>query len=365
MIINGITFVSGQPVNCRIKGRKISGVIHVSSEQERAWICHNIESFCGNASPNMWGYPFSWIFRFSDGEFTDDVSDIEPVQIDEIEWKATSMPQEFRYVLEQIMTTRELQIAFNTKLTPFENFDVVEKSDKAGFIVLKGSCETDNGNFAKKVEIKLSRYLKKISDSYVKFMKQHNKDVQPLFSDPVIESIYNKLVAYSNGELLKLRLLSGTDINYGYKSDNYAKQIGTISKSCMSNKIDFLDIYRNNENCKLAVLESGSGVEARCLVWEEGDVTYFDRIYYTYDWIAKSLEKKLTDMGFANIKSKTLTKITLSNWNFEYYPYIDSFRFQLKGTNDFYQTTDLNNLPKGEYRVYCQTGGSFANHEVR
>lgn len=133
----------------------------------------------------------------------------------------------------------------------------------------------------------------------------------------------------------------------------------------MSNKIDFLDIYRNNENCKLAVLESGSGVEARCLVWEEGDVTYFDRIYYTYDWIAKSLEKKLTDMGFANIKSKTLTKITLSNWNFEYYPYIDSFRFQLKGTNDFYQTTDLNNLPKGEYRVYCQTGGSFANHEVR
>lgn len=365
MVINGINFQSGQPVKCKIKGVSITGKIHIAGEEGRAWICHPNSSLSGNESPNLWGFPYSWIFRYRDGELSDDVSDIVAIEIDGIQWKVTTMSQEFTFLLQQLFSSRELQIAFNTVLEPFENFNEVQMSDKPGFLLLKGFAKTENGVFPKKVEIKLSRYLKKISDSYVSFLAKKDKVAEAVFTEPVIESIYNKFVAYANGDFLKLRFLSGSEIDYGYNVDNYARNLGTVSKSCMTNKFEFFDIYRQNKNCRLAILESENGVEARCLVWETEEGTYYDRIYSTYDWLADVMQNKLNAMNFKNLCSINLAKITLEHNAFAQYPYIDSFRFQLKGTNDFYKTNDVDLLPKGKYKVYCNTGGTWANHECR
>lgn len=359
--INGLVFTQGHAVNCEIKKTPITGAIYIQN-QTRAWICHNNPEFIGDPAPDRFGFLYSWVFNPE--SLHTDVTNIKYLFSDELEYKSNFIDADIAYIIEQLIDRKKFQTCFYAKLKPFENYTEVLASTKIGYIVLRGSFSNGDRKTFKRVEIKLSRYLKKMSDAYVDFQKSKGKSVQPIFSDAEIEKIHNKFVGISSGEDFKLEFLTGQDIDRGYMSSNYAKQSGTLAKSCMSDKIEFLDIYRKNKNCSLAVLKVADLIDARCLIWEIGDVKYFDRIYYTNDWIVQTMRKKLEDSGYVSITDiEDTIEIILEENDFGKYPYIDTFRYQLEGTNRFFNQL-TNKSSKGLYKCYGSTSGNFSFHEI-
>ena len=134
----------------------------------------------------------------------------------------------------------------------------------------------------------------------------------------------------------------------------------------MNDDFEFLEIYKANSCCKLAILKSKSGIEARCFVWQIEDKYYFDRIYSTLDWIETYMKQVLIAEGIIELRSLPFLKITLSKKSFSSFPYIDSFRFHHRGTNDFYYIGDesTSRLPKGNYRVFNRTDGSYSTTNI-
>ena len=359
--INGTTTLEhGQSVKCSINDEVVIGAIYILSDR-RAWICHNESSLNGDEAPNRFGFNYSWVFS---PDSHSDVKNLKPM-LNEPQYKDNEIEKDFVYLLEQIIGYEKLQIAFYHSLKPFENYKKVLKSTKPGYILLQGKFDNGDKKTTKNVEIKLSRYLKKMSDAYTEYRKSKGFLLaNPIFTDSDIEQINNKFVGYSTGDNYKLEFLSGDDINFGYTSENYAKRIGTLGKSCMSDRTEFLDIYRKNENCSLAVLKVTNLIDARCLIWEINGTKYYDRIYYTADWICEAMQKKLNEAGCKPVsKLREGTEIILKENEFEAYPYIDTFRYQLQGTNRFFNCI-TNNQPRGIYKCFGATNGAFSLCDV-
>lgn len=116
------------------------------------------------------------------------------------------------------------------------------------------------------------------------YNKKYKKDLK--FSDKEIEDFVNTYKAYYDYETNKkesLKLISGDEIVSCYLESNYNNNSGTLGNSCMRYEdcVDFFDLYTNNKNVSLLILESPSGlVAARALIWTLKDGSKFmDRIY--------------------------------------------------------------------------------------
>lgn len=355
MIIGDNFYITGLPVSCYINSTYIEGAIYVKGD--RCWICHNERDFNGGEAPSRLGFRYSWCFNPSDS--SSDVSRLKPLKDTGSNFKSTSIDEQIRFILEELIAPEKLLNAFFRQIKPFENYTEVLKSSKLGYIILRGAFMNEGKTTYKRVEIKLSRYLKRISDSFVSIKASCGEVVDPIFTDLEIETIYNKFTGILNGDSFKLEFLTGDDIGIGYTSTNYAKQTGTLVKSCMSNKLDYLDIYRKNKNCSLAVLKHTDLISARCLIWKANGIKYFDRIYHTADWIEQAMRKKLLDSGHREIFGiDELVEINLESNEFDYYPYIDTFRYQLEGTNRFFNFLS-DEAPSGIYLAYGSTSGGF------
>lgn len=378
---NGQTFTPGTLVTCVIQDSIINGHIHI--EKNRMWICHDSPKLDGDPSPNKWGHQYSWTFSvLLSGRLSDEVYDLKSlgnlppykeVSFDNRYSKRDS--QTYRW-LSQVLSRHDLVYAFNFKVRPFEEFDNVYASEKPGFIKLSGVVNTKNGKFPKEVEIKLSRYLKKVSDEIYnyQFKNKSESPVYRLFTDSQIEKIYNSFVALQSGSFFKLKIVQGKDINYGYTGSNYTKvNSSTLHKSCMTDQLSFLSLYRQNDNISLAILESENGIEARSLIWESVDGTkYFDRIYYSADWIEKVLADKLKEQGYINVREICENVIVeLKNVNFSEYPYIDSFNHHLidpethKPLNTFIYCQNESIVRHKPFRLYTKVDGSFHKMDRR
>lgn len=370
IIYRGHVFNSGDAVECYITPQYyVQGTIHIHAQGHQAWICHDQPNKSGDRSPELYGHSHSWTFRFINSECcSDDIIDLRP---------STGLPSKqilfdsiLKDYLHSILESNIFSQYFRYKVKPFEDFNQYALSQKPGFIVLSGEVKTRNGIFPKTVEIKFSRYLKQLAVSYKKLFKENKVAEDYSITDSQVEQFYNKFVSIQNGDYFQLEMLSSQDILSGYTSANYNNsKVGTLHKSCMTDKFSYLALYCNNSNCRLAVLKSDKGIEARCLVWtdEEGQ-SYFDRIYYSSDWIENVLEKKMKALNFINVyRTKDIVRIRLENQKFEHYPYLDSFMYQHRKAGcrkHFYATPSTDLLPSGLYRRYQRTGGDWANFRV-
>lgn len=368
MLYNGFVFQSGDKITCYISNSFIEGTIHIYDE--RMWICHDEPKFDGDRSDVLYGHNFSWTFhKISHNRLSDDVTHLMPL-LQYVKSKDVTIDARLNKIFSAIMDRNTVTRTFYFKLKPFEDFCNIEYSDNPGFIILNGTVKTKNGSFKKKVEIKLSRYLKKISDSYCALLKEQNFEPVIIFNDSQIEKIYNSFVAFQSGEYFKLEILRGDEIDKGYIKDNYSSVVtGTIHNSCMSDRIHYLDLYKKNDNVALAVLKSPNGIEARCLLWTlENGQTYYDRIYFSFEWIYNVMIEKLKKMSYLslideNTGDKINARIKIENADFQYYPYLDSFSIYSPETKYLY-CYDMSKLPKGRYRKYQRTDGSFSNFSV-
>jgi hypothetical protein len=214
-------------------------------------------------------------------------------------------------------------------------------------------------------------------------------------SDIQTESFVNNYKSWFDKSNITFEIVEGEEMKRWYLQDNYSlpngEKKGTLWKSCMryKEKMDFLDIYTNNNKIKLLALlinEDGqTKVRARALLWHDvdvlsgksfsGKINIMDRIYYTLDsdvalfkswayekdyipkWEQNAKSHQLFDQKGELIKMKLEFK--LSEYQFDYYPYLDTFPFFAyrdgKLTNDEFN-------PKWQYKL-VQTDGSLYKQE--
>ena len=157
-------------------------------------------------------------------------------------------------------------------------------------------------------------------------------------------------------------LVSGEDIRKWYLDDNYYLVKGTLGNSCMrhSEAQEFFDIYV--ENAKMLITTKHGKLTGRAIVWEiDENTTILDRIYVCYDyleqcfidyakehkWIIRENNSllhtgeeqywKTPDDDYEFAKQIPFT-IKLKN-KYEYYPYVDSFRYL--SSDRLYLTTEM------------------------
>lgn len=358
--IGNFTFYPGQAISCSIEGDFIEGHIHI--EDGRLWICHDNRSHDGDESPERWGHRYSWTFNVTtSGRLSDAVSDLTP--LDGVEFKDFTIDSKLKDTLARFLKTKTIHLLFYSNVKPFEIYNSAQLSDKTGFITLLGASKRPDGTeCTKKTDIKFSRFCKKVSDAL------ENKIFQ---DDQEVEKVYNNFVAIQEGSFYKLEIVSGEDIKRGYTSANYASlSCGTLHKSCMTEKFDFLDIYTKNPNqVQLAILSSPNGIEARCIIWSTSkSEKIFDRVYYTHEWCEKILADKLKEMSYLcvneELSKRYFIDVVLENYEFEKYPYIDNFKFRMDGSNRLHAIDSTSRLEKGRYHIYTATNGSYSNTNI-
>ena len=326
VFLKGIPIKSGYRVSVKIRGDLIiDAKINIGelderrgSDHQQAWICHNNPKHNGSESPDMLGYKYSWQFCINKvtGHFTDNITELNLI-LPNVESKNDVV---IDININRFLTSNSLEkltSLFQFKLGIFDEFQEYISS-KDGFIILK--------NEKKSVEIKLSRFIRQMSFKYDKLVE--GSDISKLeISDSDIESINNKWISYQKSGGIEISFLAGKEILEGYTKSNYHSDgIGTLHKSCMVDKFDFLKIYTENPNqVRLAVVKFDDKIVARGLVWNATDgKMYSDRIYYTIDWLEEYVRETLRKQGILPLSEHNFRTVQLEKWEFKYYPYMDN-----------------------------------------
>ena len=180
----------------------------------------------------------------------------------------------------------------------------------------------------------------------------------PEFSTGEIEDFvykYRAEVAKLGDVFSRFRILEGEDIRKYYNEDQYEISKGTLGTSCMRYERcgKYLDIYVDNpDQCNLIVLmseEKEDKICARALLWTDVEGRrIMDRIYSNKtqdEQLFKDFAKKnkfyhkknqnmLEDEYFVSPEGEEeelMTKINLSAGRFDYFPYLDTFKYFYEG----------------------------------
>jgi hypothetical protein len=227
--------------------------------------------------------------------------------------------------------------------------------------------------------------------------KLFNKEILDDFAikDYSKESFVNNYKSWFDKSGIVFKIVEGEEIRKWYYQENYSlpdgEKKGSLWKSCMryKEKLDFIDIYCKNDKIKMLCLliqENGEEkVRARALLWHDvdvlssknlsGKINLMDRIYYTLDsdvplfkswafkhdyitkWEQNAKSHQFFDQKGELIKMKLEFK--LSEYQFDYYPYLDTFPFfsyrDATLSNDEYN-------PKWQYKL-VQTDGTLYKQE--
>lgn len=157
-------------------------------------------------------------------------------------------------------------------------------------------------------------------------------------------------------------LVSGEDIRKWYYEENYYDCKGTLGNSCMryQSAQDYFDVYV--DNAKMLITKKFGKLTGRAIVWQiDENTTILDRVYTCFDylyncfieyakenkWIIRE-DNSLLHTGDEqlwlvpeddyHIARAISFKIKL-NQHYEYFPYVDSFRYY--NMSDNYITTNI------------------------
>lgn len=192
----------------------------------------------------------------------------------------------------------------------------------------EGLISLNNSVSNKKLEIKIGRFVRSLLDDNKDFIIQNNLFDFDRIDTNVLEKITNEYKKYANNGSLKLEILKGEDILKGYKRENYLIQRNHsgLSRSCMTDKLDFLELYTKNSNVELAVLYFLDKVVARCLVWTTTDnEKVYDGIYSNFEWASNFLEEELEKIKIRSLYDNYSTMYIQLEFDPVHYPYLDTF----------------------------------------
>jgi hypothetical protein len=207
------------------------------------------------------------------------------------------------------------------------------------------------------------------------FVKKVFKNI----SDKEIENFSNLYRNCQNRETMNFRIVSGSEIRKWYNEDYHQCNSSSLGSSCMryDSCQDYMDLYCRNENAvKMLILVDGnSRLMGRALLWNT-EPKVMDRIYTVNDerlvfhfkkwaiengYIYKSEQKWNNTLCFDsgdNEKKYLELSIKLESCDFEYYPYLDTFKFLDMKTSTLY-----NYQPDGKFVTLSVGNGDSENSD--
>jgi hypothetical protein len=240
---------------------------------------------------------------------------------------------------------------------------------------------------------RLSDVFKK-SRNLLKVGKFVNKVVPGKFKDVEIEKFVNKFKSNLESPGEKFELVDGDDIAYWYRSENYQKQQGQLGNSCMKNRgPKTFEMYTNNpEVCKMLILIENEELLGRALIWKlksikapgqdfpkdlyfmdrqytikESDVDKFRNYAIEKGWSFKTNNNHMSLYNITfNEKSFTaemevqIKQVSADNYNYDQYPYMDTFRRYNPMTGILYNNDSGDH--SGQY-LLDDTGGGYSEIE--
>ena len=177
-----------------------------------------------------------------------------------------------------------------------------------------------------------------------------------------IEPFVTKFKSLQRGDSISIEIVKGKDIAYWYEEENYYERSGTLGNSCMKDvDRNYFDIYTKNPDvCKMACIftedEYGEKkLTGRALLWKVTTIEpagrfnsvpqfewLMDRQYSISDGITNDLKKwaekngyayktrnsfsSLTGVTFAGQEFDCKMTIQLDVFEFQKFPYLDTFR---------------------------------------
>jgi hypothetical protein len=189
------------------------------------------------------------------------------------------------------------------------------------------------------------------------------------FTPVQINTFVDKFKAYLDFQTTKkdkFEVVQGEEIRKWYDEDTYEDQEYHLKNSCMrySRCQRYLSIYVENPNQVTMVIMKGSEPDkiiGRALIWKLKDGTYYlDRPYTNNDEDLNLFKEWGRSKGYsvygADYKNK---EVTLDKSDFQYYPYMDTFRWLNRGQNLL--STDSSEFDDGnsDWIKLEDTGGGF------
>ena len=210
--------------------------------------------------------------------------------------------------------------------------------------------------------------------------------------DTHIESFVNLYKSWFDKSNYRFEVVNGEDIRKWYSVHNYDNpSIGTLWNSCMryDERLKFLDLYC--DNLKMLVMinktDDGDKLRSRALLWDKSEVIrpkdrypseikIMDRIYTIFDSDIILMKRWAEENGYItkfeqNSKSHRVfdikgdphlidCKITLKNYKFKTYPYLDTFPY-FDINNGYLYNTEFGN--KWDYKL-VQSNGNLSRRET-
>jgi hypothetical protein len=207
-----------------------------------------------------------------------------------------------------------------------------------------------------------------------------NRFFKDKYTKSEIESFTNAIRAFSI-ENLTFKLVWGEDIRKSYNNNNYAlKDGGSLGDSCMSYEecSDYLDIYVDNpDKIKLLILVDEFGkIHGRSLIWTLDDGRIFmDKPYVLMensnenlfkDYASKSGYIRKWDLKCGNTleifdgsdKKIEFIKIYLGPKDYDYYPYVDTFKWYNP------ETGYIQNYYSDDFITLNSDGGCYSENKM-
>ena len=236
------------------------------------------------------------------------------------------------------------------------------------------------------------------SRNSVKIGKFINKVFPGKFKDKDVEDFVNKMKGGLEVSGEKFEIVEGEDIEFWYKSENYAKEEGSLGSSCMRNQSGIFRIYTDNpEVCRMLILKENDKILGRALIWKLDairkysggdkveDVEYFmDRQYTIKDSDVEKFRNYAKEQGWSyktnnnhhsyynltkpdgdafNVRMTVqVKKADSSDYDYNSYPYLDTFRRYNPQTGILYNDEDEDSENDGMY-ILNDTGGGYSRIE--
>jgi hypothetical protein len=190
-----------------------------------------------------------------------------------------------------------------------------------------------------RVEVKIGKFLSTLFGELKTELK--DKEVEDLVNN------FKTTMDILKDQLKLFRIVEGEELKLAFHRENYAKNTGTLSQSCMtdcnsyknSNNTRSAEMYVNNpENIRLITLKDikdENKIRGRALLWKSDDGRYYmDRIYTqepALEGLFRELAKKtgyLThfEWGKGNYRGMEKFVVTLKN-KYNGQPYLDSMGY--------------------------------------
>ena len=187
-------------------------------------------------------------------------------------------------------------------------------------------------------------------------------------------NLYKSFYDLEKEAFSRFEVVSGEEIKKWYLYENYEDQRGQLGASCMRHKgcQTYFNIYiQNPEVVSLVILKSDKDdtkITGRSLLWTSTQGNkIMDRIYYINDSDRHLFEKFAKENGWKskdemNWRELEENTIQLKKWNFDEYPYMDTYSYLSKEKGILSADEDL--WPEQGYIRLQSTGGQFEDDDV-